>query len=206
MAVVDDQRGPAMAFQVVDDLQRVSSRAPLVNRTDGCMTDGIRQRLVEMHRRYRIDREAEPVIFVNRDDAFVPALFATHRMVDRQRIEEFVRQEDRGACGNFSHIAMPGDRHAGGAERLALFRRQHTAHFDQMHRDCGAKRRQRLGGAQRIRHQRAAAGAELDQIDACGRTHLPPHRRGPRADSSPNIWLISGAVMKSPGRRTDRAT
>ena len=32
-----------------------------------------------------------------------------------------------------------------------------------------------------------------------GRAHLPPDRRAPTAPiSSPNIWLISGAVMKSP--------
>ena len=62
--------------------------------------------------------------------------------------------------------------------------------------------------AQRIGHQRAAAGAELGEDERVGRAHaLPADRRTRAPISSPKIWLISGAVMKSPRRaERDRAS
>ena len=94
---------------------------------------------------------------------------------------------------------MPAQRHVVDAgKRLALAHLQVRARLDEVHTHGLAELRHRARGAQRIGHHGAAAGAELDQLDRFG---APIARHAVAAHSpisSPNIWLISGAVTKSP--------
>ena len=105
------------------------------------------------------------------DHALVPAVASSTELIDRQRVEELVRDDDARA-----RPAPPRCRpcHATGtdAASVACWRgAQHRAGLDQMHRRRRGKIRQRLRGAQRVGHQRAAARPELDQPHVARRAH-----------------------------------
>ena len=103
-----------------------------------------------------------------------------------------------GPSGTSSSDSMPVDRHVGAGERLPLPLLERRADLDQVHDQRLAEIRHDLRGAQRIEHHGAAAGAELDQPHVLRRAHRRQVGGAHSPISSPNIWLISGAVMKSP--------
>jgi hypothetical protein len=114
-----------------------------------------------------------------------PAIGRAFELVDRQGVEELVGDDQRRAGGNPGDVAVPSDwrfgRHAG--QRRALFAAQRRARFHQMNVDRGAEFGRGLaGGAQRVGHQRAAAGAELDQPQRRRRPHGLPDHGAPQAD------------------------
>ena len=133
------------------------------------------------------------------DHALVPAVDAHHRLMHRQRVEELVGEDDGRAVrhlGRATDATATGTSDAG--QRLPLPLLQRRADLDQMHDQRLAEIRHDLHRAQRVEHHGAAAGPELDQPHVLRRAHRPPGRGAHSPISSPNIWLISGAVMKSP--------
>ena len=91
---------------------------------------------------------------------------------------------------------VPLDRDIGCVQRLPL-PPERGADLDQMDDHRLAEIRHDLHRPQRVEHHGAAAGAELDQPHILRRP-IAARRRRPDPISSPNIWLISGAVTKSP--------
>ena len=130
----------------------------------------------------RCDAEVELVVLADLDHALVPAVGAHHRLVDRQRVEELVGQDDQRAIRHFPQRGMPRDRQVGGVEGLPLQPFQHRVDLDEMHDHRRAEVRHHLGGPQGVEHHGAAAGPELDQADVLGRAHRPPGRRRPQPD------------------------
>ena len=146
----------------------------------------------------RREREGEGAGRVEGDEPLVPAA-RCGRTGGRQRVEELVGERSSGAVAGRSARAACQPAVVLG-QPLGLTRAQDGAGLDQVQlaRPRGIRRTPR--GAERVGHQRAAAGPELDQRGPrAGR----PHRsqdcdQGQSPISSPNIWLISGAVTKSP--------
>ena len=147
--------------------------------------------------------EAEDeALAVEPDEALAPAPSVRHELAYRQGIEELVGEDEQRAVG---HVVEPrrarstgdagrGKGGAAGAARSAgLVSTRWTL---RARRESAAASARPPAGR---RHQRAAAGAELDQAHAArARPWRARPRRSQRPSSSPNIWLISGAVVKSP--------
>ena len=118
------------------------------------------------------------------------------KLPDRQRVEKLVGDDEERALGEGLDAVVPGDVVA--PDGGCLHRAQGGRGLDKV----GAQRIVKAGhaarGAQQIGHERAATGAKLCQHDGRGRALIEPALREARPTSSPNIWLISGAVTKSP--------
>jgi hypothetical protein len=82
--------------------------------------------------------------------------------MDRQHVEIFVGENDRGALGHVVDGVMPGDV-AGARQCCLLLLAQHRIDLDEMDMDRLVERRQHPDGAERVRHHGAAAWAEFDQ-------------------------------------------
>ena len=114
---------------------------------------GVRRAVDERQRARRIEADA----------ARAPAPVAEHPLRDRQRVEEFVGDDDDRACAGLDarrssaaeRRRRPASR-AGSASSAALL----SIELDAQRR---AKRRNEARRAQRIAHQRAASRAQLDQ-------------------------------------------
>ena len=180
VAIIDDQRGAALA-------REASARAPRP----------LRRARAKSRRSAPSRSKARPPAC---DDDL--ALDAADDLPDRQRVEEFVGDEQQRALAGRS--AMSSCQRPC-RQPLGLRRAQRRAGLDEMRprrrKPARAHRPQRIGG------QRAAARAELG-IDGVGRRCRRAASRSASAapTSSPNIWLISGAVVKSPPRRADRGS
>ena len=125
---------------------------------------------------------------------------AEHPLRGRQRVEELVGDDDRRA-GAGEDVGAPAQRYVIAAQRRPLDGFERGVALDELDAERGAKRGNETRRAQRIAHQRAAPGPELDRaarpaaMPICCQTTA--HHR---PISSPNTWLISGAVTKSPAR------
>ena len=124
----------------------------------------------------------EVVVLTDLDDPLVPAIRAHDGLVNGERVEEFVGENDRGTIGDVLDRAMPERRYVGCGQRLALEALERRTDLDHVQHDGGTELRHHLGGPQCIEHHRAATGAELDQLDTLRRPHRPPDRRCPQPD------------------------
>ena len=174
MAVVDEQSRPALSRQTSADLehQAVTDRADLEHLAF------VRLRRDEP---FGLGGEAESQLAgaVEADQPFMPAARAAHILPDRQRIEEFIGDQDGGAVRRLAEPRRPGDRRARRQQRIVLDRRQGRARVDEPDVERGAEFRRDARGAQRIAHQRAAARSEFDQAQGFGRAHRRPDFRRP---------------------------
>ena len=139
-------------------------------------------------------------------EALRPAVAAADELADRQGVEELVGQQDQRAVAAGSppsscQAAPPAQqRLLRGAQRGARSRPDAAAAAARKPGTTSAD------GAQRVGHQRAAAGARLAQSTGSGRAHLlPGHRRTRRRGTRRRPGEISGAVVKSPPPKGSRA-
>ncbi len=114
------------------------------------------------------------------DHALGEAILGPHILADRQRIEEFVGDDDQRPVGEFLNARCEEGRVRG--QLLLLYRPQMRARLDQHDVRRGEKIGRETGGAQRVGHQRAAAGAELGEHHARRAAHPPPGFHRPEAD------------------------
>jgi hypothetical protein len=112
--------------------EREGVGTPFEDRSDRCIRNGARERVREVQHRDWIDHEGEPLVVSNCDVAFMPAVAAAHRVVYRQCIEQFIRQNDGGTVGKFAQASMPSRRDIRMRQRRALPRCKNRAGFDQM--------------------------------------------------------------------------
>ncbi len=185
VAVVDDERCAArlaVRHDAAAELEREAVAAPFVDRADRRIAHRLRQELLEQRQGIVADAEGEVAIDVELDRAFVPAVELLHRLMHRQRVEEFVGDDDERAVRHLVERVVPVDRHVDTAERLLLPLLKHRARLDHVHDDGVAEFRQNARGAQHVHHHGAAAGAKLDKADVLRRAHLAPDRCAPDAD------------------------
>src|SRR5262249_34028714 len=90
VAVIDDQRGAAVAHDSPGDLERDRVRAPLEDFADLGGAQRPRQKLVEQRDRIAMNTEMKLVVLVDLDDTLMPAIGAHDDLMDRQRVEELV--------------------------------------------------------------------------------------------------------------------
>ena len=150
---------------------------------------------------FRAGDEAQLAVVAEADAAVTPPAVAEHPLRDGEGVEELVGDDDsrRGrACG--LEVPTPADRHIQAGEARALHGFQRRVALDELHIERGAKSRIGTRGPQRIAHQRATPWPQLDEPQGSGRAHPLPDTAHHSPISSPNTWLISGAVMKSPPR------
>ena len=142
------------------------------------------------------------------DLALVPSLFAAHVVPDGQGVEELVGEHDGRPLGKrrrgvWCHVASVW---SAGGEGLALRGREHRACLDEVHARCASQENpERIrAGAQRRPTSIVAPGRDPVPRDATSVRRFPSSQpdacAAHRPTSSPNIWLTSGAVMKSPAR------
>ena len=93
------------------ELERNTVGAPFVDRAFGGMTQGARHRRFE--ERQRIGCRTDEKIAVRRDidDTLMPAAGLFDRLVNWQRIDEFVGDDDARAAGDILEFIVPQDRH-----------------------------------------------------------------------------------------------
>ena len=91
------------------------------------------------------------------------------------------------------------------ASAASLQRLQPFVDLDEMQVDRGVEARDAARGAQCVGHQGAAARSQLDEAHRRGRPIASQRSASQAPKSSPNIWEISGAVVKSPAAPTGRA-
>ncbi len=192
VAVVDEQRGAALPRQPPRHLGHDRGRA-------GAGFDHrafVRRAARFGHRRIHrpIARGGhEPTVGIDRDHDLAPAFGGAHQLAHRQRVEELVghqqqrrRRSARSRDRRGTAPAAP-PRAAARADRATLrpggpAARARSAASPAAHRAPACR-----GRAQARRSAPAAARPARSQTSA---SHSPV--------SSPNIWLISGAVTKSP--------
>ena len=110
VTVVDDQSG-SVRTHTPAELERNTVGAPFVDRAFGGMTQGARHRRFE--ERQRIGCRTDEKIAVRRDidDTLMPAAGLFDRLVNWQRIDEFVGDDDARAAGDILEFIVPQDRH-----------------------------------------------------------------------------------------------
>ena len=162
IAIVDDQRRAAIARDGAGDLfgDRLARRG-FIDATASA------RRAVRALRRpgtARRERESRAAPSRQRHHAFAPAALGLHILPDRQGIEEFVGDEkERPSSTHRSKLSLTSERHVGNP---SAFLPALCAAPD-LPRPAPRRVRREIPasscGAQRIRHQRAASGSELDQ-------------------------------------------
>jgi len=114
-------------------------------------------------------------------DTLVPAAALLDELADRERIQELAGDQQRRPVRHAGQALVPV--RPGVRQRRGLPGAQDGAGLDQMQLRGIARRRHGLGnGAQRVGHQRAAPGPQLDQPYRRGPTHGIPQRGAPQPD------------------------
>jgi len=137
---------------------------------------------VERRLRFIGDVEGEFARAVETHHPLAPLPAAPLELLDRQRVEELVGEYDRRTVRRLGEAPPPGDRRAGGEQRVVLDLGERRARLDQRDVERGAELGDDARGAQRIAHQSAAARAKLDHAHRIGPPHRRPHFRRPQAD------------------------
>ncbi len=181
MAIVDDQ-SCTLRPQASTELERHDIGTPFVDRTVRSLPQATRQRGVK--ERQRIGRGADDKVAVGRDidDALVPAVRLFDGLMNWQRIDELVGDDDTGAAGDLLERRVPERRHVERFQPLLLNLPQCWTDLDQMQHDGGAKSTDHFGRPQGVDHQRAAAGSKLDHAHILRRAHLLPDRGHPESN------------------------
>ena len=115
-------------------------RAPFIDRAVGRLAQSARQRRLEKGQ--RIARHADGEFAAGRDvdDALMPAVGLFDCLVNRQRIDEFVGDDDDGAAGNVLQRGVPqASARPTSSQPLLLHLLQRRADFDQMQDDRAAE-------------------------------------------------------------------
>ena len=135
--------------------------------------DGLRER-----RGARGEDEAEGAVRVHAHQALVPAPRPADELADRQGVQELVGdQQQRPVARQARRLVVPLHRQPGQERRLPLA--QGRAGLDQMDAHGGGERGHHPRRPQRVGHQRAAPGPELDHGHPAGPPEIEPvlHQR-----------------------------
>ena len=177
MAVVDEERRAALLDQPGAELEHEA-----VARRIHFEDLAVRRVRLDVGLGRRGDVEGEIALVVEAHDALPPLPSDPHELPHRQRVEELVGDDDRGPGRNLAELLRPCDGDAAVEQELVLHRRQRRARLHEPDVERGAEFRDDPGRAQRVAHQRAPAGPDLDQVDGARRTHARPHLGRPQAD------------------------
>jgi len=101
---------------------------------------------------------------------FAPAPLLPNELMNRKRVEKLIGDEEKRCV--VRHIAHP--LHLGARKCLRLDLSQNRTGFNQADLRRGKEIGPDFGGAQHIRHQRAAPGPELHQIKPIGPATILP--------------------------------
>ncbi len=138
MAVIDDQRHAVVAHAPADiEGDRVG--APLIDRAVRAIAQFTRQRRVEIRQRVGCGANDQRAIVGDGDNTLVPAVGLLDRLMHRQRVDEFVGDDDDRAVGNLGERGVPPHRHVEVGETLALQGLQLRADLNQMQHERGIK-------------------------------------------------------------------
>ena len=109
MAVIDDQRRAVLVAHPRGDLHHFVVRPPFEHGADRGRAHQRRQQHLEARHRIVRGCEYQLAIGVEVDDALVPAGLAFDHLMDRQHVEIFVGENDRGALRHVVDAVMPAD-------------------------------------------------------------------------------------------------
>ena len=135
-----------------------------------------------MRHRLRGIGEGELAVVTDLDLAQVPAAVALDGLVHRQRVEEFVGDDDGGAVRHFVEARVPLHRHAQRLERFLLVADEDRIDLHQVQRHGMAERRQTLIARMASTIMVPRPGPSSMTRKAIRRAHLLPHRAHPQAD------------------------
>ena len=164
-------------------------------------------------RRVRIGREAEvppppprrAPLRVEPTIRSRQAPLSAHQLAYGQRVEELVADGDERHLRHVLEPCVPEQLCPSGtpASVAACFARKTGLVSTRCTRAASRKPGAMRAARQRVRHQRAAARPSSTSAKGAGDPEVHPGlRRPPGPTSFPNIWLISGAVTKSPAMRS----
>src|SRR6187399_3107621 len=182
MAIVDHQGSPAAIRNASADLHCLGIATPFEDRARARRTELCGQQGLKKRKWFRSDRESKLIVGVDLNPALVPTAVGLNGLVDRQRVKELIRKNNRRSRRYVSELRVPEKRHTRALQYFFLLCLEHRADLDQMRDDCGMKFRYDLHRAQRIIHQGTAPGTELDQPHVLGCAHLRPYGRRPQTD------------------------
>ena len=118
MAVVDDQ-GCSLVAQTPSKLERKTVGAPFEDRAFGRFAQSARQRRLEMRQRLGRGDNAQVAVGRDVDHALVPAARLLDGLVHRQRVDEFIGDDDARARRHFVEPRVPQHRHMRGFRACA---------------------------------------------------------------------------------------
>src|SRR6516225_9594636 len=95
MAIVENQRNTARFDNTPPDLEGNLVGPPFEYLSDFCVPYLSWEKVVEERYGVAIDAEAQLSVVAHLDDAFMPSVRAHHRLVDWQRVNEFVCKNDK---------------------------------------------------------------------------------------------------------------
>ncbi len=174
VTVINNQRRPALFFQPPGNFrhQRNACRAGLDHRA---LRSGDPAGRDEVIHPFPARHEGESLA-VEPDQPVEPAIRRSHQLMHRQRIEEFIGDDQqRGIVGQGRQIMVVVATRKG----LALDAAQRCRRFDEvdLRREIVA-----FGRSQRIPRQRAAPRPQFDIMDALAATHPDPQISKPQPD------------------------
>jgi hypothetical protein len=162
MAVIGDQRGerrvPGPLGQGGEKMCRRRPRLDdgafsCIEAPNGSRNGAARQRFP--------GAERKAALCADGDGTLMPCAAYAHQLPDRQRVDEFIGDDDRRALRQVLDPLEPTERNRGGAQCLALRFAQHRARLDQRDVGAGSEPGHGLEHAQRVGHERAAPGAKF---------------------------------------------
>ena len=151
-----------------------------------------------------VDKDERGRARIEGDEPLGPARRAAHELPDRQRVEEFVGDQQQRPVGQVVEIAR-----AQTALRREPLRLRRAQAPGSPRPDAAAARGGNPGTAaaraQHIGHQRAAAGPQLDQEHRVGRAHPLPQIGAPQPDQlAENLADLGRGDEIAVPRRSDR--
>ena len=144
-------------------------------------------------------RKAETQAVPQADQPLVPAIRPALELADRQGVEEFVGDQEEGAVGQILHPFHPvGRRSADPRQGLGLHGAELGRGLDQHQTGGGVEPRHPRVARRRSAISVPRPGPSSARVKGSGAPRSSQACARARPKSSPNIWLISGAVVKSP--------
>src|SRR6185437_13597788 len=140
--------------------------------------------------------EDKRALAVYADRALTPLTAHAHKLAHGQGVEKLVADHYCGPVRDFLERLRPGDRYAAVDEQIVLHRRQRRARLDEPDVERVAKGRNNARSASLISVPRP--GPSSMSRTGSGEPMLDHTSADQSPINSPNIWDISGAVVKSP--------
>ncbi len=178
VAVVDDKSGTLIAHATAE-LDRYGVGAPFEDGVLGRLTQFAGQGGVEVRQRIGRYADGQIAIGADLDDALVPAVRPFDRLVNWQRVDEFVGENDARTGRHVCERSVPHDRHLQAVEQVMLRVFQFRVDFHEMQDNGRLETLDDFGCPQRVAHHGAAPGSKFNKADVFRRTHLLPHRSRP---------------------------